>query len=262
MRLIKLLWPLFQQAISGIRAVFAQERAYERRFRPLGFSPDQISVLGAFKYDLELPEAHAEQLREQYGLPPGRIILTAGSTHDGEEAMLLDALEPLWPHVNATLVLAPRHMDRIGDVENLLQKRHLDYSRLTAHRKPVGRVLLVDTLGELQKLYMAADLAFVGGSLIPRGGHNLMEPAAAGVPFFTGPHLDNFPSEKAALGAENGMYIVSDITSIREVLRSFFADRPAFAAMGQRARTVQHRMAGAGDRTIEKLSAMGLFPKE
>jgi len=259
-RLVKLLWPLFQQGIRGIRAVFAQERAYERRYRALGFSAGQISVSGAFKYDLELPEVQTEQLREEYGFPPGRIIITAGSTHDGEEGILLDALEPVWANANATLVLAPRHMNRVGDVENLLQQRHLDYSRLTAHRKPVGRVLLVDTLGELQKLYMAADLAFVGGSLIPRGGHNLMEPAAAGVPFFTGPHLDNFPSEKAALAGENGMRIVTDVASIRELLRSFFADRPAFAAMAQRARAVQHRMAGAGDRTIELLSTMRLLP--
>lgn len=260
-RLAKLLQSLFHDALASIRAVFVQERAYERRYRSLGIAAESIRILGPFKFDLELPGTTAAQLRENYGIPPGRLVIVAGSTHDGEEAMLLDALEPLWAHTHATLVLAPRHMNRVGDVEKLLLERHLDYSRLSAHSRPVGRVLLADTLGELQKLYMAADLAFVGGSLIPRGGHNLMEPAAAGVPFITGSHIENFPSERTALTEGEGMRVVSDVASLRKAFEEFFTDRPAFAAMGQRARQVQRSMSGAADRTLEALSAMGLLPE-
>ena len=261
-RLGKLAHPLFSPGLAGIRAVFAQERIYERRYRAVGIPSETIRVLGPFKFDLELPDATPQHIRDAYGIPPGRLVIVGGSTHEGEEAMLLDALEPLWPRVNATLVLAPRHMNRVGDVEKLLQTRHIDYSRLTARVSPVGRVLLADTLGELQKLYMAADLAFVGGSLIPRGGHNLMEPAAAGVPLVTGPHLENFPSERAALVEGNGIRIVNDTASFGKTFEEFFADRPAFVAMGQRALSVQRRMAGAAERTLEALDEMGVLPAD
>ncbi len=260
-RLGKFAHPLFSPGLAGIRAVFAQERIYERRYRAIGIPSETIRVLGPFKFDLELPDGTPQHLRDAYGIPPGRLVIVGGSTHDGEEAMLLDALEPLWPRVNATLVLAPRHMNRVGDVEQILRTRHIDYSRLTSRTAPAGRVLLVDTLGELQKLYMAADLAFVGGSLIPRGGHNLMEPAAAGVPIVTGPNLDNFPSERAALVEGDGIRIASDAAGLGKICEEFFADRPAFVAMGQRAREVQRRMAGAAGRTMEALDEMKLFPE-
>lgn len=259
-RLGKLLHPLFSPGLAGVRAVFPQERIYERRYRAIGIPPEVIRVMGPFKFDLELPDGTPRQFRDSCGIPPGRLVVVGGSTHDGEEAMILDALEPLWPRVNATLVLAPRHMNRVGDVEQLLRARHIDYSRLTARTSPVGRVLLVDTLGELQKLYMASDLSFVGGSLIPRGGHNLMEPAAAGVPIITGPHLENFPAEHAALVEANGIRIASDATALANIFEEFFADRPAFVALGQRARQVQQRMAGAAERTMEALDEMKLFP--
>jgi 3-deoxy-D-manno-octulosonic-acid transferase len=109
---------------------------------------------------------------------------------------------------------------------------------------------------------MTADLAFVGGSLIPRGGHNLMEPAAAGIPFFTGPHLDNFPSERAALAEVEGMRTAADMAAVRELFRAFIADRASFTAMGRRALAVQRRMAGAGQKTLDALSELGLLPED
>lgn len=259
-RIAKLLHSLFRDALASIRAVFVQERAYERRYRALGIQEKKIRVLGPFKFDLELPDANVENLRESYGFTPGRPVIVAGSTHEGEEAMLLDALKQLPESIHATLVLAPRHMNRVGDVEKLLQERRLEYAKLSTHARPIGRVLLADTLGELQKLYMAADLAFVGGSLIPRGGHNLMEPAAAGVPIITGPHLENFPSENAVLTEGQGIRIVPDAALLRKAFEEFFADRPAFAAMGRRARQVQQRMSGAADRTLAALSELNLLP--
>ncbi|HOY65671.1 MAG TPA: glycosyltransferase N-terminal domain-containing protein [Candidatus Ozemobacteraceae bacterium] len=259
-RLIRLFRSLFSGALEGITHVFPQELVYERRYRALGFPPERTRVLGAFKYDLELPAIDREALRTQYGIPAGRRIIVAGSTHEGEEAILLDALEPLWTDLHATLIIAPRHMNRVGDVETLLRTRQLDVTKLSSHPKQTGRILLVDTLGELQKLYMTADLAFVGGSLIPRGGHNLMEPAAAGVPLFTGPHLGNFPSEHAALTEANAMRITADIPAVRELFRAFIADREPFAAMGRRALGVQRRMAGAGRKTLDALSELGLLP--
>ncbi|HEY9070250.1 MAG TPA: glycosyltransferase N-terminal domain-containing protein [Candidatus Ozemobacteraceae bacterium] len=261
-RLIRLFRSLFEEALRGITHVFPQDRVYERRYRSLGFSPKQTRVLGAFKYDLELPNVDRGELRHQYGIPAGRLIIVAGSTHEGEEAILLDALEPLWASINATLVIAPRHMNRVSEVEALLRARQHDVSKLSAHPKQTGRILLVDTLGELQKLYMTADLAFVGGSLIPRGGHNLMEPAAAGIPFFTGPHLDNFPSERAALAEVEGMRTAADMAAVRELFRAFIADRASFTAMGRRALAVQRRMAGAGQKTLDALSELGLLPED
>lgn len=259
-RLVRLFRSLFSGALEGITHVFPQDCVYERRYRSIGFPPGRTRVLGAFKYDLELPDLDRESLRNQYGIPAGRMVLVAGSTHEGEEAILLDALEPLWADMNATLIIAPRHMNRVGDVETLLHARRLDVTRLSSHPGQTGRVLLVDTLGELQKLYMTADLAFVGGSLIPRGGHNLMEPAAAGVPFFTGPHLGNFPSERAALAEADGMRTTADMPAVRELFRAFIADRASFEAMGRRALGVQRRMAGAGRKTLDALSELGLLP--
>ena len=173
--------------------VAAQSVADVERFRAIGASPIQSSVAGNIKFDLQL-DAQAQQqglaLRKTFERP----VWIAGSTHAGEDEQVLTAHAALLRKMpDALLLLAPRHKDRFAAVAALIESRGLAYMRRSSGAAPTAEtgVLLVDTLGELSMLYAAADVAFVGGSLVPIGGHNLLEPAALGLPVLTGPSHSN-----------------------------------------------------------------------
>src|SRR5262245_12171355 len=190
---------LFRETLSHGIVIAAQSASDAERFVSIGANAARTHVIGNIKFDFELPAALAEEgrrLREQYAA--GRSVWVAGSTHEGEETVLLDAQVRINAAVpGALLILVPRHPARFEEVATLLRRREVAFATRSS-RGPAGgaQVLLVDTLGELLNFYAAADVAFVGGSLIPIGGHNLLEPAALGLPILTGPH--NFNSEDVA----------------------------------------------------------------
>lgn len=193
---------LFRDALSQASIVAAQGEADAARFRALGAGADTTHVTGNLKFDLGLPEGLAERarrLRLQYA--PGRALWVAGSTHEGEEAAVLEAQRQVRAtHADALLVIAPRHPARFTDVAQQLARAGVAFARRSdgdgARAAGAPAVLLLDSLGELLEFYAAADVAFVGGSLVPVGGHNLLEPAAVGLPVLTGPH--NFNSADVA----------------------------------------------------------------
>jgi 3-deoxy-D-manno-octulosonic-acid transferase len=187
---------LVRDALSQASIVAAQGEADAARFRALGADAASTHVTGNLKFDFELPEDLAERgrrLRRHYAR--GRPLWVAGSTHEGEEAAVLEAHGQVrGAHPDALLVIAPRHPARFAEVAERLAQADVTFTRRSDGEQSEDdacAVLLLDSLGELLEFYAAADVAFVGGSLVPVGGHNLLEPAALGVPILTGPHNFN-----------------------------------------------------------------------
>lgn len=184
-RLFEPLWP----ALSVIAAQYADDA---RRFAALNIRCP-ITACGSLKFDLELPDSLTEHRAAQRQQWAGRPVWIAGCTHEGEEAIVLAAHRQLLrSRPDALLVLVPRHPDRFERVARLVEQSGFSLSRRSRQQVPQSQVYLADTMGELLLLYACADLSFVGGSLVDTGGHNLLEPAAVGVPVLTGPSHYNF----------------------------------------------------------------------
>jgi 3-deoxy-D-manno-octulosonic-acid transferase len=185
---------LVRDALACNVTIAAQTDADAARFRALGIAPETVHVTGNIKFDLEIPaEAHrtGAQARAEFAHRP---VWIAGSTHEREEDIVLDAHERVRAARNdALLLLVPRHPNRFESVRSWLRARNVRFAARSAHEPVTAEtsVLLVDTLGELLTFYAAANVAFVGGSLVPVGGHNLLEPAALNRPIIVGPHNFN-----------------------------------------------------------------------
>ena len=187
---------LFRDALARPVVVAAQAQADASRFVSLGADPERTHVTGNIKFDFSVPQdigVRGRRLRELYAA--SRPMWVAGSTHGGEEEIVLDAQQIVrGAHPRALLVLVPRHPPRFNEVAHGLQRAGIRFVRRSQQGSAAAAsadVLLVDTLGELLDFYAAADVAFVGGSLVPIGGHNLLEPAALGLPILTGPYNGN-----------------------------------------------------------------------
>jgi 3-deoxy-D-manno-octulosonic-acid transferase len=197
----RLLAALFRETLSHGIVIAAQSTSDAQRFESIGANPRRTHVTGNIKFDFELSEGLVERgrrLRAEHAL--NRPVWIAGSTHEGEEELVLDAhAQVRRHHRDALLVLVPRHPDRFESVAALLRKREALFVTRSRGRsaRPDTEVFLLDTVGELLDFYAAADVAFVGGSLVPIGGHNLLEPAALRLPILVGPH--NFNSEDIAM---------------------------------------------------------------
>ena len=228
---------------AGLRNawVAAQSSADADRFIALGADPARTRVVGNLKFDLRLGEAVAEngrELRRRY--LGARPVWTAGSTHEGEEELLLGAHAVLERAVRgALLVLVPRHPQRFAGVAALLERRGLVFDRRGRSEtvRPEAQVLLLDTMGELTAFYAASDVAFVGGSLVPVGGHNLLEPAALGVPVITGPHTQNGPEIARLLIEAGGALEVADGVALAAAAGRLLADPALRERMGESARS-------------------------
>lgn len=189
------LLPLFRETLSHGILIAAQSQADADRFMSLGAAAERTWVTGNIKFDIALPEdlpQRGSELRNK--LWPGRPVWIAASTHEGEESQVLDAHSRIleaWP--DALLILVPRHPERFASVASLLSRRDIHFVTRTSKKPcaPSDTVFLADTMGELPLFYAASDVAFVGGTLVPVGGHNLLEPAALGLPVITGTHLFN-----------------------------------------------------------------------
>jgi 3-deoxy-D-manno-octulosonic-acid transferase len=230
---------LFRDTLAQAVVIGAQAAGDAERFRALGAAAASTHVTGNLKFDFEVPPDIAQRgarLRAQYA--PGRALWVAGSTHGGgEEQALLDAHRRVTAaHPGALLVIAPRHPPRFDEVAKSLAQAGVSFVRRSqagaASAGQACEVVLLDALGELLDFYAAADVAFVGGSLVPIGGHNLLEPAALGVPILTGPH--NFNSaEIARLLIERGAAeVVHDAAQLGARVSALLADPGERARMG------------------------------
>jgi 3-deoxy-D-manno-octulosonic-acid transferase len=250
----RLLAALFRETLSHGIVIAAQSVSDAQRFVSIGANPARTHVAGNIKFDFELSTtllAKGRRLRDEHA--PGRPVWIAGSTHEGEEELVLDAHAHVRRyHRDALLVLVPRHRDRFEAVAALLRRRGVTLvSRGSGARtRPDTEVFLLDTLGELLDFYAAADVAFVGGSLVPIGGHNLLEPAALQLPILVGPY--NFNSEDiAAMFFEmRAARMVRDADELARDVVQLFHEPEERRRMGAAGRRALDENRGALDRLL------------
>ncbi|WP_159811699.1 lipid IV(A) 3-deoxy-D-manno-octulosonic acid transferase [Pseudomonas sp. 18058] len=238
-----------------------QTEAEAQRFRDLGARPETVEVTGSIKFDLTIDPAllqRAAELRGQWQVLE-RPVWIAASTHEGEDEVVLDAHRRLLAnHPDALLILVPRHPERFNSVFELCQREGFTTVRRStgANVDAQTSVLLGDTMGELLFLYALADSAFVGGSLVANGGHNLLEPAALAKPVLSGPHLFNFLDIAAQLREAGALAEVEDAEGLAvEVQRLFELPRDA-QRMADAGLAVMRRNQGALQRLLDGLGRL------
>ncbi|HEY6642550.1 lipid IV(A) 3-deoxy-D-manno-octulosonic acid transferase [Povalibacter sp.] len=228
---------LFRDALNQGLVIGAQTRSDADRFIVVGAAPARTHVTGNIKFDLETPvEARARGEALRTGQFPGRFVWVAGSTHEGEEDVILEAHRGLLAaRADSLLILVPRHPNRFERVRQWLSGQQVTFACRSRGEAvtPDTQILLADTLGELLMLYAAADVAFVGGSLVPIGGHNLLEPAALARPILTGPQNFNAP-DIARLMLESGAALqVESAPGLAQALADLAANPGKRSQMGQ-----------------------------
>ncbi|WP_017348849.1 lipid IV(A) 3-deoxy-D-manno-octulosonic acid transferase [Pantoea sp. A4] len=246
-----------RQLLQSITLIAAQNGEDGERFLSLGLKRSQLTVTGSLKFDISVtPElaARAITLRRQWA--SRRPVWIATSTHEGEEAIILAAHRELlqkWPEL--LLILVPRHPERFRDVEELTQKRGFSFIRRSSNQIPAleTQVVIGDTMGELMLLYGIADLAFVGGSLVERGGHNPLEPAAHAIPVLMGPHTWNFKDICSKLQQAQGLITVTDAASLEKEVANLLQDEDYRLYYGRHAVEVLHQNQGALHRLLQLL---------
>ena len=252
---------LWQQVLRPVALFLAQGEESAGRLRALGLPPDRIEVAGNLKFDIKPPARGPIYHRLREVLPGGARLLLAGSTLPGEEQMLLEAWPALLEAVpGATLLLAPRHPDRFPAVAALIEQHGFLCLRAGTLPENVSlprrSILLLDTIGDLAGLYELAAAAFIGGSLVPAGGHNPLEPARFGVPVLLGPSFENFREIVEAMQARGAIRIVPSPRDLSPaLLQALLGDRD-MRAMGERGAEVFRSEGGATARTLDRLLAL------
>ncbi|RRJ83471.1 3-deoxy-D-manno-octulosonic acid transferase [Aestuariirhabdus litorea] len=241
--------------LQALGAVAAQSDEAAERFRQLGVAKERIEVTGSLKFDLPIEAGMREEgeaLRRAWlaHQPPGTRVLVAASTHQGEDELVLKALEGQSTPV--LLVLVPRHPERFPRVAELLDRGGYPSARRSLGEpvKADTRVVLADTMGEMLLLLAAADIAFIGGSLVPTGGHNMLEASALAVPVLSGPHLFNFKEISDQLLEAGAMQVVEDASALADALQALLADREARERMGAAGLAVVNSNRGALKRQL------------
>ncbi|MBD1549852.1 lipid IV(A) 3-deoxy-D-manno-octulosonic acid transferase [Pseudomonas typographi] len=215
---------LTRPMLASLSLIAAQTQAEAERFLALGARPSAVQVTGSIKFDLAIDPAlpaRAAELREQWHAG-ARPVWIAASTHEGEDAVVLAAHRQLLvTHSDALLILVPRHPERFEAVARQVAQAGLAQVRRSANQPVTAatQVLVGDTMGELLFYYALADIAFVGGSLVATGGHNLLEPAALSRPVLTGPHLFNFLDIAAQLQQAHGLKVVDNADELASAVR-------------------------------------------
>ena len=250
---------LMARLLPMISVFSMQTNEDAERIVALGAPGERVVNSGNVKFDRQvhpLAPEEVKKIREEYFLPPTGPILVAGSTHRGEESALVRAFVGLREEIaDLTLILAPRHPERSAEAETLLQENSLSYQKRSRPEK--GRtVLLLDTVGELARLYGIAAVAFVGGSLVPTGGHNILEPAIYGVPVVFGPHMENFPEISAVMAERRGGIQVGDGEELAAVLRRLFRDDGERANIGQAGMAVMKENQGSLEKNLQLIAKL------
>ena len=227
------------------------------RWAGLGLPAGSIVRTGNIKFDQsipDVPDAERRKMRQSLNIAPGRRILVAGSTHEGEEAALMDAFQRLKKtRPGLCLILAPRDPSRAEGIRRMFASAGIAALTLAARTDGADDafdVLVIDRIGLLKTLYAIGDLAFVGGSLVDRGGHNPLEPAALAVPVLFGPHMSDFQEIAGLLVEAGGALKVTDRRQLTETLRALLDDDARRAAMGRAAHETVIGNQGAVDRTV------------
>ncbi len=218
---------LVHPALAGVNLIATQTQDDAERFIAIGAKSEKVKTLGNIKFDVEIPQSTIERgLQIKTDLLYGRFVWLIASTHKDEEAIFLDIYKEIKNKIpELLLVIVPRHPERFADVKRLCEQLQLAVVMRTADARVDTEtdIYLVDTMGELKMLYAASDVAFVGGSMVPRGGHNILEAAAVGVPVMFGPYMVNFKeiacgvlNQSAAIQCQNKDELVNAILALYE----------------------------------------------
>ena len=248
---------LVRPLLRSISWIAAQAEEDAGRFLRIGATPESVSVTGSIKFDVEVSdEVRAESSGLRAALGADRPVWIAASTHDGDR-QILEAHQQILEHFpNALLMIVPRHPERFDDVARLIDAMGLSLVRRSQSGSDGGgkvgsEVYLGDTMGELLMLYGASDVAFVGGSLIERGGHNPLEPAAWGIPVVSGPHIFNFETIYDRLDSGQGLFITDSAESLAQCVVHLFSDKSSAQKAGHNALAVVNANRGALEKVVD-----------
>ena len=271
-RLSQRSYPRYRLARAFMRTVLdnvdsfcVQSEESARRFIDLGANPGRVTVTGSLKFDsLDVAPALQSRKRDRvlryFRIPPSRHVIVAGSTMKGEESAVLTAFRRVRPGTpNTLLILAPRHVERAADVELLCRQEGFKTARrseLPIDAEPRVDVVVLDTIGELATLYQLATVAFVGGSLVDTGGHNILEPAVFGKPIVFGPHMSNFAEIAQAFLANIAGVQVRGDRELADVFVALMADPIRRARLGAAARALVEANRGAKDKALAVLTTL------
>ncbi len=250
---------LTRPMFSKLHHVGVQDQVYAQRFVDLGCDKEKVTVTGNLKYDsIETNRDNSKTrmcrtVAEDFGVDREGPILVAGSTQIEDETAVVEA----WLSIRSSfpklkLIIVPRHPDRVGEVESLLSKHSLKANRRSQHGSKAieSDILIVDVIGELSGWWGLADIAFVGGSMGSRGGQNMIEPAAYGLPVCFGPNTANFKTTVDGLLSEDAAVVVRDSNELAEFVSGTLVDQGNSIAIGKRAQEFVLKHRGAADRTV------------
>ncbi len=247
---------LGKDALEKLALIAAQTDADRDRLKSL-FS-GRVNVMGNLKFDSDVPVAQlelAEKFREQFGV--NRPVWLAASTRDGEEKLLLEALEKIQTP-DALAIIVPRHPQRFSEVAELLKRYNIPFQRRSENSKiaPTARVVLGDSMGEMFAYFAASDVAFIGGSLLPLGGQNLIEACAVGTPVLVGPHTFNFADATDQAIASGAAKRINDASELAQEIDSLFADSGRRQGMGAAGKTFTSAHQGASAQAYALVSSL------
>ena len=269
-RRYRLIRPFMRRALNELTAALMQSEADAERIRQLGIEETRLKVTGNLKFDSAgsaIDEGVTHEIRKRFAFDGARRLIVAASTHAPEERVIVEAFKLLNSRAanGPRLLIAPRHPERFKEVADLLESSGLSWSQRSRPPKAdddTCEAILLDTIGELRAVYSLAEIVFVGGSIASHGGHNLLEPSAAGVCVVTGPHTQNFAAVTKALLADAALIQLPD-TALAEVparlaaiLDELLSDETRRGELGKRAQDVCRRNEGATIRTLQALSGI------
>jgi 3-deoxy-D-manno-octulosonic-acid transferase len=252
--------PILKKVLQNVDLFLAQTAQDASRLREIGAPPGRVQVSGNLKFDVTVPDPPAivASLRSMFQQSGAGPVVVCGSTVEGEEGLLLRAFENvLASHPRAVMILAPRRPERFGDVARLLEQMGIRFWRrsLWSGDATAGGVFLVDTIGELASLYALADVAFVGGSLVPRGGHNIIEPAQHGVAIMVGNHTENFRDIVSLFQSRDAVRVVGE-AEFPLVLMELLSNEDERVALGRRGAETLRSQMGATEKTLRALEEL------
>ena len=254
-RRYRLVRALMRPLLASVSVFAMRSDEDARRIIALGAPPERVFVTGDIKHDAPPDDADASMIWERLlGLPAGAPVWIAGSTHRGEEQLVLDVHARARAHYpDLVLIMAPRHPERVDEVERLIAARHVPVVRRSELPKARqdGAVILLDTVGELAQVYRVADVVFVGGSLVPSGGHNMLEAALKRKPVLVGPHTANFREAADLLARAGAAMVVSSAAEMQVALTLLLGDPARRARMGEAGYEAVAARQGAVRETLE-----------
>lgn len=250
----------FKDVLRSYALCCMQTKEDGERIKAIGAEAEKVVVTGNTKFDHPAPltqdtDPALLKAKEEWGLGETGKIIVAGSTHPGEEEIILDAFQRL-ERSDLRLIFAPRHLKRVKEVEDLLKKRGIRYCLRSTGANSEAEVMVLDTYGELARVYGLADLVFVGGSLVPIGGHNPLEPALLGKPILFGPYMGNFRDIRTALLGKEAAIEVRDGNQLTQELARLLNNPTEAAGLGQAALEVIEENRGAARRNAELIAGL------